>query len=58
MPAKSYTPISSFWFLGVPAVMLGLGYYLWHSHGWVAMQLQQALSPVVYFVSRLFSGLI
>jgi hypothetical protein len=58
MPAKSYTPISSFWFLGVPAVVLGLGYFLWNSHGFVAMQLRQLLSPIVSFVGQLFGGLL
>ena len=58
MPTKSYTPISGFWFVGVPAVMLGLGYYLWHSHGFIAMEMRQAISPVVSFVAQLFGKLV
>lgn len=58
MPTKSYTQMSSFWYLGVPAVILGLGYYLWNSHGFVAAQMRQVLSPIVSFLARLFSGLI
>ena len=58
MPNKSYTPISGFWFFGVPAVMLGLGYYLWHSHGFIAMEMRQAISPVVSFVAQLFGKLV
>lgn len=57
MPTKSYTPISAFWFVGVPAVMLGLGYYLWHSHGFIAMEMRQAISPIVSFVAQLFGKL-
>lgn len=58
MPAKSYTPISTFWYLGVPTVVLGLGYYLWNSHGFVAMEMREALSPIVFFVAQLFNGLL
>lgn len=58
MPSKSYTRISGFWFTVVPAVVLGLGYYLWNSHGFIAMQVQQLLGPLVSYVARLFSGLI
>jgi hypothetical protein len=58
MPSKSYTPISGFWFTVVPAVMLGLGYYLWHSHGFIAMEMRQALGPIVSFVAQLFGGLV
>ena len=58
MPTKSYTPISGFWYLGVPAVMLGLGYYIWHSHGFIAMEVREALSPVVYYLTQLFGGLV
>jgi hypothetical protein len=50
--------MSSFWYLGVPAAMLGLGYYLWNSHGFVGAQIRQVLTPIVSFVARLFSGLI
>jgi len=38
--------------------MLGLGYYLWHSHGFIAMEMRQAMSPIVLFVARLFGRLI
>ena len=58
MPSKSYTRISGFWFTVVPAVVLGLGYYLWHSHGFIAMQVQQLLGPLVSYVAQLFSGLV
>jgi hypothetical protein len=58
MPTKSYTPISGFWFLGVPAVMLGLGYYMWNSHGFIAMEVREALSPIVYYLTQLFAGLV
>ena len=58
MPSKSYTPISSFWYLGVPAAVLGLGYFMWNSHGFVAMQMRQALSPLVAFVGQLFNRLV
>ena len=58
MPTKSYTPISGFWFLGVPAAVLGVGYYLWHSHGFLSMELRQALSPMVSFVNQMFARLI
>ncbi|MDA0205932.1 MAG: hypothetical protein O3A53_07080 [Acidobacteria bacterium] len=58
MPSKPYTPISPYWFTVVPAVVLGLGYYLWHSHSFIAMELRQALSPIVSFVAQLFDGLV
>lgn len=57
MASKPYTPISGFWFAVVPAVMLGGGYYLWHSHSFVAAKLQQVLRPTVNFIAGLFSGL-
>ena len=58
MPTNSYTPISGFWFLAVPAALLGVGYYMWHSHGFIAMELRQALSPLVSFVGQLFTRLV
>ena len=58
MPNQSYTRISGFWFTVLPAVILGLGYYLWHSHGFIAMEMRQALSPVVNFVAQLFGRLV
>jgi hypothetical protein len=58
MASKSYTQISGFWYAGVPAVILGLGYYLWHSQGFVSLLVREELTPLVDFVSRLFSGLV
>ena len=58
MPSKSYTSTSPYWFTVVPGVVLGLGYYLWHSHSFIAMQLRQALSPIVSYVAQLFGGLV
>jgi len=50
-------PISGFWFTVVPGVVLGLGYFLWHSHGFIAEKMRQALNPIVSFVARLFDGM-
>jgi hypothetical protein len=58
MPTKSYTPISGFWSLAVPAVVFGLGYYLWHSQGFLSMELRQALGPLVSFVGQMFARLL
>lgn len=58
MPAKSYSRMSEFWYLGVPAAMLGIGYFLWNSHTFIGMELRRALGPLVNFVGRLFGGLI
>lgn len=58
MPAKPYSQVSSFWYLGIPAAVFGIGYFLWNSHGWVSMEARQLLSPIVYWVSGLFGRLI
>lgn len=58
MPTNSYQPMSGFWYLGVPAAVFGLGYYLWHSQGFIGMELRQALSPLVSFVGQMFARLV
>ena len=58
MSKKGYTPISAFWAVGVPGAVFGLGYYAWHSQGYVAMQVKAALQPIVEPISAFFSSVI
>ncbi len=58
MANKKYTPISTFWAVLVPGVMLGIGYYAWHSHGYVALRLRNALEPIVGPIAQFFSRVI
>ena len=58
MRKKSYTPISTFWAVLVPAAVLGVGYYAWHSHGYVALRVRAALEPIVGPIADFFSRVI
>lgn len=57
MAANNHTPISLFWFAFVPAVVLGIGYVLWQSDGFVGEQVRGVFGPLVYFVLRQFNAL-
>lgn len=52
MGRKTYSPISSFWVLLVPAVLFALGYYAYSEPGYVGMKVRAALGPIVNPVLR------
>ena len=58
MNKRGYTPISTFWAVVVPGVILGVCYYTWNSHGYVAMRLRAALRPIVGPITEFFSRVI
>jgi hypothetical protein len=55
MAQKSYTPFSTFWGLLVPAVIFGVVWYAYNSHGWVSYKVQAIVRPVVDPAIRFFA---
>ena len=52
MASKTYTPISTFWFVVVPAIILGVGYFVWTSGGFLGGMLREVFGPAVSMVQR------
>lgn len=50
-PAK-YQPISSFWTIVVPGMLIGLIYYAYNSPGWLSLRVQSMLNPIIEPVMR------
>ena len=57
MASKTYTPISTFWFVVVPAIILGVGYLVWTSGGFLGGMLREFFGPAVRMVQRLVASL-
>lgn len=57
MASKTHTPISMFWFLFVPGVVIGVGYLIWESDGFLGQLIRQVFGPLVRFVDGLVSSL-
>ena len=48
MASKAYyKSVSLFWTMGVPAVLFGVIWYAYNSHGWVGGYVQRMIGPIV-----------
>lgn len=57
MPNKPHTPLSMFWLLFVPGVVLGIGYLVWQSNGLLGQMIRRVFGPLVRFVDGLLGSL-
>ena len=57
MASQTYTPISTFWFVVVPAIILGVGYFVWTSGGFLGGMLREFFGPAVSMVQRFVGNL-
>ena len=57
MASKTYTPISAFWFVVVPAIILGVGYFVWTSGGFLGGILREVFGPAASMVRRFVGSL-
>ena len=58
MAHKPYSPMSPFWWVFIPGVVLGVCYWVWNDPGFVSMQFRGVLQPFVNFVNWMLQGLI
>lgn len=52
MPAKSYTPFSTFWGLFIPVVLIGLMMWGYNQPGYVGNRFHQWFGPIVEPISK------
>ena len=47
-----HAPISGFWYVVLPAALLGLGYLISYSDGFLAAEVRMAASPLFQFIGN------
>jgi len=56
MKPKSYTPMSGFWIVMVPAVLGGIRFYGYNANGWLPSKIRGIIRPILSFLGQVFDG--
>lgn len=48
--------MSGFWIVMVPAVLAGICFYGYNSHGWLPSRIRGIISPILSIVADVFDG--
>jgi hypothetical protein len=57
MAQTSYSRISTYWYTVLPAALVAVGYYIWHSGGFLALHLRSIVQAVFRLMGAFFDAI-